>query len=106
MQMDFQLRIAPACEGSHIAPREAVVRSLHLLAIALGGYVLVDHQQQPPRLRRQLVQRTAQHLMRETVGNSDVIERDFDVFDRTATMLYCLPGTLMLMQQSDGTDER
>ena len=99
MQMDFQLRIAPARIGPHVAAREAIVRSLHLLSLALGSDHRVDRQQQPPRLRRQLIERTAQHFMREFVGRGDVGQRDLDVLDRAASMLDHLPGPLMLMQQ-------
>ena len=68
--------------------------------------MLVDRQQQPPRLRRQLIKRTAQHLMRQPVRNSDVFQRDFDVLDGAASVLDRLAWPLVLMQQGDAADER
>ena len=105
-QMQAQLRVAPAGDGPHVAPREAIVGPLDPLPLALRRDHRIDQQQQPPRLRRQLVERTAQHFRRQPVGNGDVIERDFDVLDGPAIVLDRLPGALPLMQQSDSADER
>ena len=81
MQMDFELRIAPAGRFAHVAAREAVIGSRHLLPLALGCNHRVDRQQQPARLRRQLVERAAQHFMRKPVGHGDVGQRNLDVLD-------------------------
>ena len=72
VQMDFDLRIAPARVRPHVAPREAIVGPLHLLPLALGCNHLIDGEKQPPRLRRQLVERPAQDFMRQPVRHGDV----------------------------------
>ena len=105
-QMQAQLRIAPARRRPDFAPREAVLRALDPLPLALRLDHLVDQQQQPPRLRRQLIERTPQHLGGQPVRYGDVAERGFDVLEGFAAMLPRQPWPLMLMQERDGMDQR
>ena len=58
---------------AHVPAAEAEIRSLHLQPFALARHHFVDEQQQAPRLRRQLVERAAQHLVRQPVGRLDVV---------------------------------
>ena len=65
--------------------------------------------EQPARLRRQLVQAGAKHLVRQRIGARDVGRRHFDVFERGVSR----PGAaghgperpLMLVQKRDDIDQ-
>lgn len=98
MQMDFELGIAPPGERPHVAAGEAEVLPLHLQPVALGCDHRVHCQKQTPRLRRQLVERTAQYLVRETVGDGDVVKGYLYIVNRSSAMLDCPLGTLVLME--------
>ena len=54
----------------------------------IAAHHLVDQQQQPPRLRRQLVERAAEHLGRQPVGDRDVVRRRLDVLERPVAPVF------------------
>jgi hypothetical protein len=62
--------------------------------------------QQPPCLRRQFVQRTPKHLVRQTIRQDDVRRHHLDVLDRLAGMRGRVDRALMLMQQRNRIDQR
>ena len=59
-----------------------------------------------PCLRRQLIERAAEHLMRQTVSERDVIQRRLDASDGLTAVLCRTQHTLMLMEQRDGISVR
>ena len=61
--------------------------------------------EEPPRLRRQLVQAPAEDLRGEAVGEDDVVEGRFDVLDDLAVDGQALHLSLVLEEEGDGLDE-
>ena len=104
--MGLELRVAPAGVLAHVAAAKTKVRALDPLPRAFRAHHLVDEQEQPPRLRREFVERTPQHFMCQPVGRGDIVERHFDVFECLAVVRGGFPLPLMLVQQRDGADER
>ena len=104
-EMHLQLRVAPAGRLAHLAAAEAVVGASHVVL----GAVRIDHRddeaQEAPRLRRQLIERAPQDLMRKRIGERDVLERHLDVADCPARMLHGAQHSLMLVQERDRIDE-
>ena len=73
--MNAQLRITPADRLAQHAAAKTEVRPAHLLGRVLLGDVPIDELEQPPGLRRQLIERAAEHLVRKRIGERDVVER-------------------------------
>jgi len=63
--------VSPSGVRANIGARSGS-RSVPSSALTLGCDHLIDGHEQTPRLRRKLVERTAQHLVRETVGDGYV----------------------------------
>ena len=110
LQVQTQLRIAPGNRLAQSAAAKAEVTALDLLAFALGRDMAVDQFQQAPRLRRQFIETATEHVMGNAVGESNVIERDFDVLNELRIVVICalvgFEGALMLMQESDDINQR
>ena len=66
--MALHLGVAPAGVLAHVAAAEAVVLALDPELFALLLHQVVHQQQQAARLRRQLVERAAEHLLDEILG--------------------------------------
>ncbi|MFX1766181.1 hypothetical protein PWP93_27050 [Paraburkholderia sp. A1RI-2L] len=62
--------------------------------------------QQTPRLRRHLVERTPQHLVRDPVRQRDIRLRHLDVRQRLAAMRERFVFALVLVQQRNRADQR
>ncbi len=106
MQVDLELRVAPARVLTHVTTREPDVASIKTLLLGALRDHCVDLVQQAPRLRRQLVERAAEHLVREPVRDPDVVERHLDVLEALAVVLGSLERALILVQQRDRADQR
>jgi len=76
------------------------------LPLALRAHHFVDEQQEPARLRWQLVERAAQHFMRDAIGRRDILLRDFDVRELLAAVHHRPSWPLVLVQERDGADQR
>src|SRR5262249_430703 len=91
------LEVRPAGGDADVTAAKEEAVALDLLPPA----GLVDHRveghEKPPRLRRQLVQAAAEDLVRETIGDRDVVERDLDVRQGLTPMLGGPDGPLVLM---------
>ncbi len=79
LQVHLELGVAKAQALAHVAAREAVLGPRQLLRAAVVGHESVEGHEQTPGLRRQLVQRPAQHLVRQAVGHGDVVQRHVHV---------------------------
>lgn len=90
--------MTPAGVLADVAAREAVLDARAREPLAARGRHLVEEHQEATRLRGELVKRAAEDLVREAVGERDVVPRDLDVFEAPAVALdrFCL--ALMLMQ--------
>lgn len=104
-QVHARLRVTPAGPRAHVAPREAHLRLLDGLRLGLVAHMLDHTGQESPRLRRQLIQAAAQHLVRDGVGLADVLGRRLDVRDGLASIEHGLHRPLVLVQQRHGVDE-
>ncbi len=104
-EVDLQLRVAPAGVLAHLAAAKAVVSSPDLSSRAL----LLDHvhhqREQPACLRRQLIERVAEHFMRQLVGERDVLQCRLQVAEGLAFVFRGTQHPLMLVQQCDHIDE-
>jgi len=69
---------------ARLRAREADLALRQTLLFHEGLHQRVQAGQHAPRLRRQLVQARAQHLVRDAVGQFDVGHRGFDVLDHLA----------------------
>src|SRR5207237_10024516 len=78
-EVDLQLRIAPAGVLAHGTTAKAVRCARHLLRTALLFDHLADQSQEPACLRWQLIERAAEDLVGEAVGECDVIEGHLDL---------------------------
>ena len=58
-EMHLELRVPPAGVLAHLAAGEAIVLAVDALALAAGVDHLAEHLEQPPGLRRQLVEAAA-----------------------------------------------
>ncbi len=56
LQMRPHHEVRPAGERAHLPPREAVITPRHLLPLALAHDVLIEHDQQAPGLRGELIE--------------------------------------------------
>ena len=90
LQMHPQLRVAPAGYEARTSRRlkRKSARSIFSRSHSRLHHVF-DQPQQLSGLRRQFVERPAQHFMREPVRLLDVVERDFDVRDGLASARGC-----------------
>src|SRR3990172_12837717 len=104
-QMLLEGRIAALRPGPHIFAAKAEVTSIDLepLAFLLDGFV--DEDKQAPRVRLQLVERSAEHFFNKAVRYFDIVERGFDVGDALDAIRRRLHGPLILAEQSNGTDQ-
>ena len=100
------LEVAPTAPFAHFAIREPVIAPRHPATRAFTRQRAVDRAQETPRLRRELVERTAEHFVRKLVRERDVGRRDFDVLDRPRWVAVYLSFALMLMQKRRRADER
>lgn len=57
------------------------------------------------RLRRQLVERAPQHLVRQPVGHGDILSCHFDVFELPTAVHDRLMGPLVLVKQRQGANQ-
>jgi hypothetical protein len=98
----FEMRahgeVRPARVLAHLAPREAHVRAVQALRLGALGHQAVEEAEKAPRLRRQLVERAAEHLVRQAVGRRDVVARHLDVADGAAVVLRGLHLALVLVE--------
>ena len=80
MQMHFQLRIAPARVRAHVAAaRSESPRAPSSAARIPPRTISSISNSKLPRLRRQFIERPAQHFMRQPVRRLDIGRRHFDV---------------------------
>ena len=71
IQVHPQLCVREARVIACFAAAKAVLGAHDLLRCALRAHHLDDPREHPPRLRRQLIERAAQHFMRQPVGERD-----------------------------------
>src|SRR5437773_8943332 len=71
IEMRADLEVAPPREAADVAPGEAVGGARQRLALADLAHHRIEQPEQPPRLRRQLVQRAPQDLVSQPVGDGD-----------------------------------
>lgn len=93
LQVNAHLRQAPAAE---VAQLPAAKSGGGFLRLALGLHQFADVAEQAARLRRQLIERTAQHFGRELVRQRDVLERRFNELDHAAVDLVLAVRALVL----------
>ena len=74
--------------------------------MALARYGVIDDQQQAAGLRRQFVERAAQHLVRQAVGDFDIGERHLDVGNGPAAMRDGFYRPLKVRRLADALLER
>ena len=74
--------------------------------LAPAAHERADVVEQAPRLRRQFVERAAEHLRREFVRERDVVERGLDVFDHAAAHFVTAAGALVLVKKRNRVDQR
>src|SRR5438876_309919 len=67
---------------------------------------VIDQAKQTASLRGKFIQRSSQNFVGKLIGDRDVIERDFDVFDLLPVVLDSLEGALILMKQGNDADKR
>jgi len=91
---------------AHLPAAKAKITPIHPQLLRPLRHQLLDQAQEPPRLRRQLVQAPAQHVVREAVRCRNVFARHLDVPNRFTQMLRGLHWSLVLMQQRDRADQR
>ena len=105
VQVHPQLRIREPRVLAQLAAAKAVRRTRHILSTALR----IDHfdhaRKNPAGLRRQLIERATQDLVRQGVRLLDVRKRRLDVLDRLAVLSCSAPRALILMQERDRIDE-
>ncbi|OQC68388.1 MAG: hypothetical protein BWX48_00059 [Verrucomicrobia bacterium ADurb.Bin006] len=103
LQVNAHLRQAPAAEVAQLPAAKSGDGSLLL---PLGLHQVSDEAEQAARLRRQLIERTAEHFRREFVRQRDVIERHLDeLHDATVDQVLAV-RPLVLVKQRDGVHER
>ena len=71
-EMDFQLRIAPTRRRAYFAPRKTQRFARLVPGLAFMPHPIHQERQQAPRLRRQLIERAAQHVMRDAVRRAEI----------------------------------
>ena len=79
LQVDLELRVAPAGELPDVPAAETVVGAVDAQSLTGCRDHFVHQPQQPAGLRRQFVHRPAQHFAGQPVRHGDVVQRDFDV---------------------------
>ena len=91
---------------AHLAAAEAEVCARHLLRAALALDHLADEAEEAPRLRRQLIERAAQHLVREPLASamSSSVTSMYSI--DCAAVRRRLHLALVLVQQRDRLDQR
>jgi len=80
-QVRPRLRRTRAERAAHLTRREAEIDTIHRQLFALSRHPGVQVLHKPPRLRRQLVERAAEDVGRQAVGDLEVTELYFDVLD-------------------------
>ncbi|OQC68361.1 MAG: hypothetical protein BWX48_00069 [Verrucomicrobia bacterium ADurb.Bin006] len=103
LQVNAHLRQAPAAEVAQLPAAKSGDGSLLL---PLGLHQVSDEAEQAARLRRQLIERTAEHFRREFVRQRDVIERDFHELDDAAVDEVLAVRPLVLVEQGNRINER
>ena len=104
--MPLDLAVGPAAEPAEPAATEKGKVLLDGVAFAELPDQGLDVFEQPPRLRRQLVERAAEQFGRELVGKRDVVQGGPYERNLPAPDLPGLDPPLMLMQQRDRVDKR
>ena len=108
LQVHTQLRIPPAKSLAQDSAAKTIVTTPESLALAFSSHMLIHQAQQPPRLRRQLIQAAPQHLMRYCVGELNVAKLNFNVFDDLLALAWPpmhFDLTLVLMHEGNRVDE-
>jgi hypothetical protein len=105
-QVQAQRGIGDATQRPNILAAEPHVLRVHRLHP--GTLVPVRHQdtEQAPRLRRHFIERAPQHVMRQAIGQRDIVERDLDILDHLAPDRRGLQRSLVLVQKRDRIDQR
>src|SRR5690606_6353746 len=105
-EMHLELCVAHADLLAYLATAEAVVRPRDREPVARGAHQRVELHEQRARLRRQLVEAPAEHLVADAVRELDVVARDLEVLEALSAMLDHAHRPLMLMQERNRADER
>ena len=104
--MEAELGVAPARLPADLAAGEAHPGALDPLGFRDLGHHPVQQLEEPPRLRRQLVQAPPQDLAGEAVGELDVVQLDLEVLHGETAVLDRLHLPLVLVKERDGVDQR
>ena len=105
VEMGSHLEVGPGGRLAHPAAREEESVTVDRLPRALAGDRAIEPLEEIPRLRRKLVERAAEDLVGETVGDSQVHDVDFDVGQGLPAVLDALERLLVLAQERHGADE-
>ena len=106
IQMHARLLLAGTQPLARLAPREPHRSPLDALRLRTLAHVADQLPQHPPRLWRQLVQRTPEHLVRQPVRQRDIRQGGLDVLEGLAAMSRRADRPLVLVQQRNGVDQR
>src|SRR5436190_6147842 len=104
-EMDLQLRVSPPRLLAHEAPREAVVVPFGATLGAVLGHHLVEQEQEPSRLRRKLVEGSAEDFVRESIRELEILFGHFDEGHVFTPFALRLARPLVLMQERHGADQ-
>ena len=108
-----QLQVFQFKEALQMRPhlRETPAARLAQLAAAKGAFALLclheraDVAKERPGLRRQFVERAAEHLRGELVRKSNVVEGGLDIFDHAAAHFVTAARALVLVKERNGVDQ-
>jgi len=103
-EVDLQLCVAPAAVLAHLPPREPDLASITVAS--LNADVGVEIVEQSTGLRWQLIERAAEDIVGDTVGDLDVGSGGFDVDDLDAINDHRRADSLVLMQKRDRPNQR
>lgn len=85
-EVDAHLRQTPAAGLAQLAPRKRRAQLRRLAGLRLFRFHEgLDMVEEPPRLRRQFVERAAEDFRRELVRERDVVEGDGNVFHHASS---------------------
>src|SRR6266508_1775546 len=106
-EMRPYLEVTPTGCLADVAAGEAILLLMHAESRARGIDQPHEEAEELASLRRELVERAAEHFVRELIRQLDVGERDFDVLDHfAARKKFPLLRSLVLMQKRDRANER
>ena len=104
-QVQPQLGIVPAQGFPDVAPAEAEFVPVQIPLLTPGFDPAVQLDQQPPGLGLEFIQRPSQHVIRQPVGQGNIIQGDFNVVPGLSGPVVGPDRSLVLVQKGNRPDQ-